>query len=323
MALKSLFWLTTGGIGPKRLCVLIFHRVLSKPDGLFPSEIDASLFDEVCGWLKTWFNVLSLQDALRAMYSNELPPRSLAITFDDGYADNAEVAVPILRRHGLHATFFIATGYLDGGCMWNDCLIEAVRKCARETLTVDGPLVPGRAALTVRLRNLAERRLAVDRLIRAAKYLPDEQRRAYADEALRRAEVTAPRHLMMTSQQVIALTKAGMDLGGHTVNHPILKDLPPAQAREEIEAGRTALERLSERRVSVFAYPNGKPGVDYDDRTTKLVREAGFDAAVATGWGTATFNTDRYQLPRFTPWDRTRRAFGWRLLANVLRGTYG
>lgn len=97
-----------------RLSILIFHRVLPAPDPLFPGEPDAQRFDEICRWLAKWFRVLDLNDALAGLRRGDLPARAAAITFDDGYADNSDVAVPILQRHGLTATFFIATGYVDG-----------------------------------------------------------------------------------------------------------------------------------------------------------------------------------------------------------------
>ena len=85
-------------------------------------------------WIRSWFNVLPLALAVERLRQGDLPARALAITFDDGYADNAEVAAPILERLGLPATFFVTTGFLQGGCMWNDRVIEALRNCAADEL---------------------------------------------------------------------------------------------------------------------------------------------------------------------------------------------
>src|SRR5512147_2526205 len=111
-----------------RLSILIFHRVLPKHDPLNPDEPDAAEFEQRLRWVKSWFHVLPLGEAVGRLRDGRLPARALSITFDDGYADNEEVAAPILERLGLSATFFIATGYLDGGCMWNDRVIEALRR---------------------------------------------------------------------------------------------------------------------------------------------------------------------------------------------------
>ena len=135
MLLKALFHLMSPGGARARLSVLIFHRVLPEPDPLFPDEMHARRFDVLCGWLTSWFKVLPLDEAVARLKAGTLPARAVCITFDDGYADNHHVALPILRRHGLVATFFIATGFLDGGRMWNDTVIEAIRACKMPSWT--------------------------------------------------------------------------------------------------------------------------------------------------------------------------------------------
>jgi hypothetical protein len=121
-----------------RLSILILHRVLPAVDPLFPDEVDAARFDRMCRWLTQWFNVLPLDEAVHRLSSGTLPARALSITFDDGYADNHEVALPILQKHRLPATFYIATGFLDGGRMWNDTVIESVRRSPLDRLPLDG-----------------------------------------------------------------------------------------------------------------------------------------------------------------------------------------
>ena len=98
-----------------RLSILIFHRVLPEPDPLAPELPDRVRFEQILQWLKSWLNVLPLDQAVRRLSTGTLPERAASITFDDGYADNCTVALPLLLKHGLPATFFIATGFLDGG----------------------------------------------------------------------------------------------------------------------------------------------------------------------------------------------------------------
>ena len=90
-----------------RLSVLIYHRVLARPDPMFPEQIDAARFTMQMELLSRRFNVLPLAEAVQRLQSNSLDSRSACITFDDGYADNYTIALPILKRHGLTATFFI------------------------------------------------------------------------------------------------------------------------------------------------------------------------------------------------------------------------
>lgn len=302
--------------GPRgRLSILIFHRVLERPDPLFADELDAHRFDAICGWLKGWFNVLPLDEAVRRMKAQSLPTRALSITFDDGYADNHDIALPILMRHGLPATFFIATGFLDGGRMWNDTIIEAVRLSKQDQMDMTGTAAHSLGVLP--LTSLDDRRIAIAKLIGSVKYLPTPKRNAWCSAVAQRSGAHLPGGLMMRSDHVRALHSAGMCLGGHTVNHPILASMGPDDARDEIAAGRRQLEDIVGKRIGLFAYPNGRPDVDYGTEAVRIVRDLGFDAAVSTAWGSARNGDDYYQLPRFTPWDRTRARFGMRMVHHL------
>jgi peptidoglycan/xylan/chitin deacetylase (PgdA/CDA1 family) len=311
--------LSPGG-GSARLSILIFHRVHASCDALFPAEPDVARFDAICGWLKNWFNVLPLEDAVDRLQGGRLPPRAACITFDDGYADNHDVALPILLRHRLPCTFFIATGYLDGGRMFNDSIVELVRRCALPALAVEGLGLRLSSHAPLALGDHRARVAAIRALIGALKYRPPPERLALCLALERRAGVSAlPDDLMMSREQVRALHRAGMQVGAHTVTHPILAHLDAAQARAEIEGGKSDLECIVGRPVSLFAYPNGQPGTDYTNETMKLVREIGFRAAVSTAWGCSDSHTDILQLPRFTPWDTNSLRFGVRLLSNLRR----
>jgi peptidoglycan/xylan/chitin deacetylase (PgdA/CDA1 family) len=98
-----------------------------------------------------------------------------------------------------------------------------------------------------------------------------------------------------------------------------LAQLPIEAARTEVLRSKQVLESLLNEPVGLFAYPNGRPGTDYVDTTVAAVRDCGFDAAVSTVWGAANATSDPFQLPRFTPWDRTPWRFGLRLAQNLRR----
>lgn len=295
-----------------RLSVLIFHRVLPEPDPLFPDEIHARRFDELCGWLAAWFNVLPLDQAVQRLQAGTLPARAACITFDDGYADNHHVAMPILQRRGITATFFIATGFLDGGRMWNDTIIETVRACQGPVLDVSALGLGSHALNTV-----SAQQAAIAALIGQIKYRPVAERITLTEDIAKLAKVQLPQNLMMTSAEVKAMRRAGMQIGAHTVSHPILAKLTDAQAGAEIGDSKRFLEQLLGERITLFAYPNGKPGEDYSPQSVEVVRSLGFDAAVSTQWGASRMGDDPLQIKRFTPWDKTRLLFGLRLLGNL------
>ena len=106
-------------------------------------------------------------------------------------------------------------------------------------------------------------------------------------------------------------------IGGHTVSHPILKDLPAHLAYNEISEGKASLEGLTGTESKCFAYPNGVPETDYGHEHVEMVKKAGFDLAVSTSPGGVRSQTDILQLPRFTPWDRRWLLFGLRMLATA------
>lgn len=306
--------------GPEaRLSILIFHRVLSEPDPLFPDEPDIRRFNDIVSWLSHWFNVIPLDKAVMQLKGGRLPSRAAVITFDDGYADNVSNALPVLQSYRVTATFFVSTAFLDGGRMWNDSVIEMVRRCSLRVLDLRSSgwgIFP--------LDTPAHKRSAIDTLLTRIKYMKPEQRQKKVadliDAVSDMSDFNLPSDLMMRSEQLLLLRNAGMQMGAHTVSHPILEQTTDEQAVWEIAGSKAALEARLGEPVSLFAYPNGKPNIDYSARHVSMVRDAGFIAAVSTASGTAGAHADPFQLPRFTPWDHSRTRFGLRMLGNLRGG---
>lgn len=313
--INQLFNIFSPGGTHGALTTLIFHRVLEVPDPIFPDEPDAARFDQIMNWVKAWFNVLPLDVAVNALKCGNLPPRAAAITFDDGYADNCSVALPILKKHGLPATFFIATSFLDGGRMWNDTVIESVRKSSQGSIDC---CRLGLGILSV--DSIEDKRTTLARLIPALKHLPNQARAdavAYVAEC---CAATLPDDLMLSTSELRSLRAAGMGIGAHTVSHPILARIDAKQAQFEIAESRSTLEAVLGEHISIFAYPNGKLGSDYLPEHVALVKRLGFDAALSTNWGVSSVGDDCFQIRRFTPWDRSQWRYALRLLNNLRRG---
>ena len=299
-----------------RLSIMIFHRVVAEPDPLLPGEPSAEQFEALLRHVKSRFSVIPLAEGVRRLYDGTLPAGAMAITFDDGYADNLAVAAPILGRLAIPATVFIATGYLDGGCMFNDIVIEAIRATARREIDL-ASIGLG----TLPLASIADRQSAIDRAITAIKYLPPGQRSEKTRDIVRAGGVAAPTGLMMSRDSVRLLGGYGIDVGAHTVTHPILANLPAADAWREIRESRQDLQQMLQKPVDLFAYPNGGPGHDYTGEHVRMVRETGFTAAVTTASGAASRSSDVLQLPRFTPWTRRPMKFDLLMLRNLRQGS--
>ncbi|MDE2400749.1 MAG: polysaccharide deacetylase family protein [Burkholderiales bacterium] len=245
-----------------------------------------------------------------------MPPRAVALTFDDGYQDNFTVALPILQRHRLTATFFVCTGYLNDGLMFNDIVTEALRRSTKSDLDLSW-LGLGVQALS----DMQGRRELAFKILGAVKYLPFTERELACARIWDMADPGQHRpRLMMTDDQVRELAAQGMTIGAHTHTHPILNQVSLEAAREDVEKNRRLLTELIGETPTIFAYPNGRPICDYGYQHVQLIKDLGFSAAVSTAWGIATKACDPYQLPRFAPWDTNPRHFIMRLLKNAVKG---
>lgn len=296
-----------------RLQVLTYHRVLAGRDPLLPDEPDAAAFRAQMTALARLCSVLPLPEAARRLAAGTLPARAACVTFDDGYANNLEVAAPILENLGLPATFFIAGGAVDRGIMWNDLVIEAIRRApsALDCGPIGGEAVP--------LPDGAARAAAVPQVLGSMKYRPLEERWTAAVALYERNVEGPPPRLMMTREQVRDLARRGFDVGGHTVSHPILATLPADEARREIAGSWQWVREVTGVAPRSFAYPNGRPGRDFGPEHAAMAREAGFEVAVTTEWGSARRGDDPMQLPRFTPWETDPAGLGSRLMKTTLR----
>ncbi len=307
MLARRAFDLACGMARSRRLLIFSFHRVLPAPDALLSTEPTAVDFASRLDWIGSYLQVLPLPAAAQRLREGSLPTRAACITFDDGYRNNAEIAGPMLDKKGMPASFFIATGAIERGAMWNDLVIEAVRRCGRnldlEEFDLGVMHIPDEHARGQVLLRVLER----------LKYLPIATRAAIADALHARHCGTTPQ-LMMTQTQVRGLARKGHDVGAHTMTHPILQKVDVDQARAEIEGSRDWLAKVLGVSPVSFAYPNGRPGIDFDETHMRLVGEAGFRCAVSTRWGCATPRSNILSLERFAPWENSRSGFVSRIL---------
>ncbi|MCB1866726.1 MAG: polysaccharide deacetylase family protein [Chromatiales bacterium] len=295
------------------LIILSFHRVLPEPDPYCSDFVTCSNFERQMALLARLFDVVPLADGVNAMANDDSSRLRVALTIDDGYSDAAEHAAPILADFGLPATVFVASGFVGGGVMWNDCIVETLRAVVGRQLDLR-PVGFG----VEPIGSLAERIDLKFRLIRAWKHLPATERDELVGRLVSIAGVRWPKGLMMDAGQLAQLHGHGVEVGAHTVNHPILRVLDDAAASREIVKSRAELEGLIGQRVRSFAYPNGKAGSDYGARDARLVAEAGFECAVTTEYGASGPGSDRFQLPRMSVWRGSRLG----LLAQFARSVW-
>lgn len=296
------------------LSIFIFHRVVEQPDAMLPDIPDKVQFEKIIRFIGRSFTPISLGKAISALKAGNLPPAAAAVTFDDGYADNLHVAAPILAKYRIPATFFIATGFTEGGLMWNDYLCESLRTFTHGAIDLS-EFNLGKPELT----DISSRRKTFEKLRDTLKYLPHEQRMSTAQSIAAKSNYSPSKRLMLSRDDLITLLDMEMEIGGHTISHPILSLLEEKKAREEICGCREDLEAWLGIKIKLFAYPNGRPRTDYLDRDVSFARDAGYEAAVSTHHGVAWKGSDMYQLPRFTPWNRNLALFALRSANNLMK----
>jgi peptidoglycan/xylan/chitin deacetylase (PgdA/CDA1 family) len=282
--------------------------------------------------------LVRLPELARALRDGVLPPgQSVAITFDDGYADNLYNAKPLLARYGVPATVFVTTGYLGRGEeFWWDELERLLLRPGRLPevlrLRVNGRILSwnlGEAACCgadayrrQRSWNVLEegepsmRQSCFRLLCRLLRPLPERQRRRVLDRLRTWAGAgSAGRrtHRALTHQEVRRLADGGLvGVGAHTVTHPVLAARPAAEQRAEIRQSKACLEEILGRPVLTFAYPYGSRE-DYSAETVAGVREAGLLCACSNFRGLAATDTDHFQLPRVMVMDSDGEVFARRL----------
>ena len=299
-----------------RLAVFCFHQVLDRPDPLHPSEPDVPAFTHDIELIASIFNVLPLPAAARALKEGTLPARAACITFDDGYKNNHTLAAPVLEQKGMPATFFVAGGAVDRGVMWNDLIIEAVRQSGQGTITDDLGGFTSRAGLKSGTRQMLQE------ILDYLKYQPVSERWDRAEQFYRRNAGDELPRLMMERPDVADLAQRGFDIGGHTIHHPILKELDAEEARAEIAGCYDWITEVTGQAPFTFAYPNGIPGRDFDSEHTEMVAEAGFKMAASTVWALARPDSDQYRIPRIGPWWRQGKGLVSGLARNWLHSYF-
>jgi peptidoglycan/xylan/chitin deacetylase (PgdA/CDA1 family) len=295
--------------------ILTYHRVMPDAEPLAIDCITVADFEIQVTRLSAHFRVVPLDQAWRESRAGGLPPGTLCITFDDGYADNYLHAFPVLRKHGVPATIFLASSIIGTqDLLWHDRVLHAFRsmpsgKFAWEPAGIDGMEIAGERG----------RPEAAFRFLKWLKEFHPRERDGRIDELWRKADIRPPQGppMMLDWEQVREMARDGISFGAHTATHPILSRLPAEQAEKEIEDSRRAIEEKLGTPCRIFAYPNGGPG-DFNAETKAILSKLGFDCALTTRPGVNRSSQDPFELLRTRIWERNADQFHGRLLLERL-----
>lgn len=299
-----------------RAVVLMYHRVATLEVDPWQMAVTPERFEAQLRWLGRSARVVPLREIAQRVRTGKSIRGLAAISFDDGYADNARIARPILARLRLPATYFVTTSVLDGKTrFWWDELEEILLRSpilpesfASEdageafgfTLGEDAILDDAkRSAIAAWNADRPHPNLRTDAFLATWKVLRDlsPRRRRDALDGLRTWAGTAPATTndAMSRAELLALAKQdGVEIGAHGVTHLALASTDPTTRGFEVGTSKSTLEELLHRRVDGFAYPNGI----YDETTTHAVASAGYTHAVTTSGDPIASGSRAYELGR-------------------------
>lgn len=316
--------------------ILMYHRVAEEDIDPWCLRVAPQHFAEHLQVLRQHTQPMSLREFARAHREHNIPDRAVAITFDDGYANNLYQAKPLLEKYQIPATVFVATEYLEKPReFWWDELERIILQTER---------LPERLSLTINERelnwelgtaqNYSQSEAWYNRNLPAwdsppgsrlglyyqvwekLQPLSPAQRQPLLEQIKTWANYRSPAprqsHRPLAVAELSEIERGGMvELGGHTVSHPLLSRQPVTVQREEIKQSKLDLERLLKHPVTSFAYPFGS----YCLETLPLVEAAGFEFACSTEETTVWRKSDRYLLPRFEVQNWNKAEFERRLLS--------
>ena len=286
-----------------RSFILMFHRFSVSTD-----QHSAAVFRRILRYLRQHrYPILDLEVMIRGVLEGSpLPRRAVAITFDDGYADQFEIALPLLAEFDAPATFFLTTGFTDGGLwMWWDQIEYLMTRTTKKQVE----LKVGGETSRFDLASDVARLRSTESLTVSCKALVNGQLQSTIRGLAAAAELDLPSgpppdYLPMTWDQARIAERFGMRFGPATVSHPILSRVDDPDAAYEITHSWHRVQAELSNPTPVFCFPNGKLG-DFGPREIDLCARAGLLAAVTAEPGyvqrtTSTVPERPFTLPRFS-----------------------
>ncbi len=301
--------------GSPSAVILRYHSVQDDPEKFdltigCDSIHATSIFRQQMELLAHRFNPVSLDDVLSFLQGDKkLPPRAVAVTFDDGYKDNSEIAAPILNRLGIPATFYVLVDSVDRSrapwyCDLRHTFLTARSRCWKDS-----------SGATRELTNPKDR---FEAFMAAAEFCAKSDRSAreqYIQDArnsLDPAPFPAEKELMMTWDEVRSLAKSGHSVGAHTMTHPNLAHVSAEEARVELADSKSKLENQLSDTVRHFSYPHPALNPQWNQTTLKLTMELGYATAVTTTCSAVWSASHPHVLPRtYVP--REESEFLWNI----------
>jgi len=282
----------------------MYHRVVGENSDIFKSSYGKAQvitplnkFMRQMRKLADGYKILSLRGAIQATkMKQKLPANSFVVTFDDGFKDNYTKAFPILKKLGIHATFFVMgePSFL-GKMRWLDKLYYIIDHAKKKNVTFEFKRI--RFDLDFTSKD------SINKIKDFLKKSSHRKREGFLSRLLKILRIKIPQRdtkaLYMDKNDILDLVNSGMDIGVHTMTHPDLKQIPFSEAKSEILRCMKLIKRISKSEEVSFAYPFGWHGT-YNKKIINFLRRNGFLCACTTIPGENSESTSLFELRRMT-----------------------
>jgi peptidoglycan/xylan/chitin deacetylase (PgdA/CDA1 family) len=312
----------------RKALILMYHRVTEVDADPWGLCVTPKNFQEQMEILAKSCRTLSLMEFNENLVRGKMPRRAVIVTFDDGYEDNLLNAKPILEKNGVLATFFLVSGQIgkQKEFWWDELeriFLKIERLPANLELNIDGQLhawkldddsegfpVDGKySGWRTDMDPPTTRHSTYYAVWKLLQPMDESQKQSILDQLrLWAGTQSAVRstHRTLTQEEVCTLAQSKLiEIGAHTVSHPMLSKFPQDVQRFEVEGSKSQLEEVINHQVETFAYPHG----EYSKQTLAVLREAGFHCACSTAPEILKEKLDPLQLPRFQAMDWSGEEF--------------
>lgn len=281
--------------------ILGYHGVT---DGAVPLEnwiqMKATLFEEHIRYLAGSFRCVTFSQLLKELYSNKIIPKTVCVTFDDGYANNFLHAFPILGKYRVPATIFLTAGLINTKkLLWHDLVLCAIASTSKSEIVFKS------AALPLRSKKNKEEfyRYFIDKY----KYTSIHQQRKITRQLADALDVNLDEimpngnfleYRLLDWEEIKEMKQSGLiEFGSHTVNHSILSQLSIEEAQSEIRSSKEILEQYVGQ-VSSFSYANGTER-DFNESHIQIIKSLNYSGAVTTIHGRVSASDNPFKLHRY------------------------
>lgn len=265
-----------------------------------PHKTSAAEFTAHLEYLKKHNRVLSLSEMQECLENDKsLPPNSVVITIDDGYADTYDVAFPILKKIGFPATLFAVTDFLDGKCwLWTDFMRFVLTQTTENFCSIE---FENYDKVETALSGELQRLETAGRINSRLKLLPNEQKEAKIKQIAETLNVEVPtlptkEFAPVSWEQTQGMDAENLKIESHTVTHPILTNITQMQLDFELQTSKKRLESVLDRSVKTFCYPNGI----FNETVWKSVKNNNYKCAVTTNYGFNAKQENPFLLKRIS-----------------------